>query len=144
MSSSFKIGHAVASHDGARWATRIDAGGHQLVSDEPPPAGADAGPGPFSIMVAALAACTSITLRMYAERKGWDVAGLGVTTTFWRGDDGAERVERVVTVSATTPSDQQTRLAEIADKTPVTLVMAPAVRIDTPFRQVLSPAPLPR
>ena len=58
--------------DGAPYATRIIAGRHTLTADEPVAAGgADAGPAPFAYLLSGLIACTAITLRMYADRKGW-------------------------------------------------------------------------
>jgi putative redox protein len=55
----------------ARYAQDIHVGTHVLVADEPEPRGGiDAGPRPYEILLAALGACTSITLRMYAEKKG--------------------------------------------------------------------------
>ncbi|MDB5448707.1 MAG: osmotically inducible protein, partial [Phenylobacterium sp.] len=60
----------------ARYRMQLDAGGHRLVADEPAAnGGADAGPSPFLMVLAGLAACTGITLRMYAERHGWTDVG---------------------------------------------------------------------
>ena len=56
------------------YATQIVAGGHSLNSDEPADnGGKNAGPAPYDLLLASLSACTAITLRMYAERKGWDL-----------------------------------------------------------------------
>jgi putative redox protein len=58
----------------ANYAVTIDAGSHTVLSDEPASRGGGArGPTPSDLLLASLAACTAITLRMYAERKGWDL-----------------------------------------------------------------------
>ena len=57
----------------ARYVQDIESGAHRLRSDEPAfRGGTDAGPAPYDLLLAALGSCTSITLRMYAERKGWE------------------------------------------------------------------------
>jgi putative redox protein len=113
----------------------IRAGRHRLVADEGPEVGgADEGPGPFPLLLAALVQCTSATLRMYAERKGWDLGEIRVRARLLRtgtGDAAVERIERVVTVSADLSDDQRRRLGEIADRTPVTRTLRRGVVIDT-------------
>ena len=49
----------------------ITAGRHRLVADEPMPIGNNKGPNPYDLLLAALGSCTSMTVRMYANRKGW-------------------------------------------------------------------------
>ena len=59
---------------GVDYAHRIRAGHHELVADEPAALGGQGtGPAPFDLYLASLSACTAITLRMYAERKGWSL-----------------------------------------------------------------------
>jgi len=109
----------------------IRAGHHTLVADEPASnGGADAGPSPFSFLLSGLAACTAITLRMYADRKGWSLGPLQVDARIFR-DAGGEgyHIERVIRPGAPLTDEQKKRLAEIADKTPVTR----AVRGGTPI-----------
>jgi putative redox protein len=111
----------------------IRVGHHTIVADEPPSnGGADAGPSPFSLLLASVAACTSITLRMYADRKGWALGTVKVDVRIFRDGD-AVRIDRVVRLSGQVTGEQKQRLAEIADKTPVTKVLLKGVTIATTF-----------
>src|SRR5215471_18734435 len=100
----------------------IRAGHHTVVSDEPKTnGGQDAGPSPFGLVLSGLAACTSITLRMYADRKGWTLGTVHVDARIFRDAEGdGLRIERVLRFGAPLSEEQKQRLAEIADKTPVT------------------------
>ena len=63
---------AVITSTPIHYAHSVTVNGHALVVDEPDKLGGkNAGPAPFDLYLASLAACTAITLRMYAERKGW-------------------------------------------------------------------------
>ena len=69
----------VRSVPGERFTQEVEAGKHRLVGDEPESyGGSDRGPGPYDYLLAALGTCTSMTLRMYAERKGWALEGVEV------------------------------------------------------------------
>ena len=73
------VAHATAHIGERNYQVDIEAGRHRLSADEPPAlGGADAGPAPFQLLLSALGACTTITLRMYAQRKGWDLNGVDV------------------------------------------------------------------
>jgi putative redox protein len=116
----------------AGYAQQIHAGPHRLVSDEPESSGGTGtGATPYSLLLAGLGACTSITLRMYAGRKGWDLGTIHLQLRMLRGKDGAERIERQIRFGAALTAEQQARLAEIADKTPVTKTIAAGTRIET-------------
>jgi putative redox protein len=116
----------------AGYAVRMTAGSHELSSDEPVSAGGgDTGPAPYEVLLAALAACTSITLRMYADRKGWPLGQISVDVRFLRDAHGAEKVERHVSFSETLPEEQRARLAEISEKTPVTKTLKQGLTIVT-------------
>ena len=67
-----------AKQGGAPYQVEIEAGGHAILADEPPAnGGGGKGPDPFDLVLSGLAACTLITLRMYAERKAW--AGFSIS-----------------------------------------------------------------
>lgn len=110
----------------------IRIGRHALVADEPRSLGGqDAGPPPFGILLAALGACTSATLKMYAEHKGWPLASLDVGLRYVRSPgQGGDRIERSLAIEGL-DDDQRARLADVAERTPVTLVLKGGVTIDT-------------
>lgn len=119
----------------AKYVQTIRAGHHTLTADEPAGlGGGDAGPAPYSLFLSALVACTSITLRMYADRKGWELGRVHVDAVFVRDGD-AERIERTILVSPSLTDEQRTRLGEIAEKTPVTKTIKRGTPITT---QVIS------
>lgn len=125
---------AVTSATAPHWRAELRAGAHHLVADEPAAnGGSDAGPTPFGLLLSGLAACTAITLRMYAERKGWTVAAIEVDVRYDMDDDGQPSIIRTITVPTDLPADHRDRLAGIAERTPVTL----AVRAGTPITTTL-------
>ena len=96
-------------------------GGHKLVFDEPQEQGGDdAGPSPTRTVAAALAACTAITVEMYAEHKDWELGAVEVDVEYSYGRASTMQ-DIVVTLRVPTPIDdeQRTRLLEIAGKCPV-------------------------
>ena len=112
------------------YGVRIDAGGHALRGDEPVDhGGADSGPTPFGLLLSGLGACTVITLRMYAERQGWPLAGVDVTLTYIVKDQNTRWIDRLIALHGA-DDDQRAKLAEIAERTPVTK----AVRAGTEIR----------
>jgi putative redox protein len=112
-------------------AQRIKVGHHVLAADEPTShGGGDTGASPTGMLLAALAACTSITLRMYADRKTWALGTVHVDLKLTRAGT-AERIDRVIRFGAALAPDQVARLLEIADKTPVTKMLKAGVSIAT-------------
>ncbi len=113
------------------YAVSITAGRHALTADEPTAdGGGDTGPTPPELLCAALCACTSITLRMYAKCKGWHLRALHVDVDFVQ-DERETAMTRRVTVEGDLDSQQRARLADIAERTPVTLTLKRGVRITT-------------
>jgi putative redox protein len=120
--------HALLSE--TRYATAVEVSGFKLVVDEPVPrGGASHGPAPYDLLLASLGACTAITLKMYAERKQWSLVKFGVDVRLVRDTEGA-RIERMLDVPGANEK-QRERLAEIAERTPVTLTLKAGIPIHT-------------
>jgi putative redox protein len=126
------MAHAKASIGTVDYATAITTGHHhQLTVDEGPELGGkDAGPAPYDLLTSALGACTVITLRMYAERKQWPVTNIQADIHFKRGADKVESIDRVLHIEGA-DAEQKKRMAEIAEKTPVTLTLKRSLEIRT-------------
>ncbi|HZZ90652.1 MAG TPA: OsmC family protein [Caulobacteraceae bacterium] len=116
---------------------RVDmsVAGHDLVGDEPPDnGGQNVGAAPFDYVLAGLAACTLITLRMYAERKNW--AGFDISAQLrHRVEDRVHQIQRDVEVSGVPDDAGLERLRDIVERTPVTLALKPGFTISTVIRQ---------
>jgi putative redox protein len=109
----------------------IAAGNHTLIADEPREAGSsDAGPDPYSLLLAALGACTAMTLQIYARRKEWPLERVEVSLRHSRihaedcGDcatkEGSlDRIERYISLTGQLTDEQKARLLEIAQHCPV-------------------------
>lgn len=121
----------VGEADAPNYVQKIQAEKHALLADEHAAlGGADAGPNPFAYLLSGLGACTSITLRMYARRKGWRLGGVTVRLKLFREETGL-RVEREVAVGGELDDDQRARLADICERTPVTLALKSGMEIRT-------------
>ena len=119
----------------AKYRVDLRVGRHQLIADEPAAAaGGDLGPAPFGLLLSALAACTATTLRMYAEHNGWDLTTIEVDARYNADDDDRRTIERTITVPADLTIDQHQRLADVAERTPVTLLIRSGTSINTTFK----------
>ncbi len=119
----------------------ITSGRHRLVADEPVEAGGgDAGPDPYALLLAALGACTSMTLRLYARRKGWPLEAVTVELEHAKVhaqdcvdcENEASRVDQVrrrVRLHGPLDAVQVARLAEIARRCPVHKTLVAGVRV---------------
>ena len=113
----------------------VSAGRHTLVADEPQAMGGDdAGLAPFDFLLAALGSCTSITLRMYAQRKNLPLTHVSVALTHEKIDvDGrkVDRIERNITLIGELSVEQRERLLEIANKCPMYRTLQSDIKIDS-------------
>lgn len=116
----------------ARYPVALRAGDHDLAADEGAAlGGGDSAPAPFELLSASLVACTAITLRMYADHKGWPVEAIEVDVHYVKTGDEPARIERTLSVQGALDPDQRARLADIAERTPVTLAIKGGVPITT-------------
>lgn len=121
----------VASIGRDTYSTKLSTNKHSLIADEPPEnGGTDAGPAPGDFMRMALASCTAITLRMYADRKKWDVDHIDVRVNSERTDyKTVFKCEIKITGNIT--DEQRARLEDIAHKCPVHNVLSHPIEVDT-------------
>ena len=129
--------------DGVAFAQEIFAGSHKLAADEPVSAGGTgSGPGPYEFLLAALGSCTSITVTMYARRKGWPLSELTVWLrhTKVHATDCADcdsreaiidRITRCLRFGGPLTDEQRQRLLEIANKCPVQGTLTSKINITT-------------
>lgn len=126
-----------------RYTQRIAAGRHILTADEPASVGGnDAGPSPYDLLLAGLGACTTMTARMYAERKGLALESTSVTLRHERihardcedceSKTGMlDHIERVVTLAGDLSDEERARLLEIVDRCPVHRTLTSEVHVHT-------------
>jgi putative redox protein len=128
------LAHAAGSIDPTPYRVNIRTGKHEFTADEPAAlGGGDVGPSPLGLLVSALAACTANTLRMYAEHKGWELPAIDVDVRYHVDNEG-RGIERVITIPADVPAEQRQRLADVAERTPVTLAVGAGTTITTTLR----------
>ena len=123
-----------------KYANLVRVGRHLLHADEPLEAGGtDTGPSPYGYLTAALGACTSMTLRMYADRKEWPLDHVAVTLRHEKKHaedceeckDKLDHIYRTIRVEGDLDDAQRARLLEIADKCPVHRTLTSRIVIDT-------------
>jgi putative redox protein len=116
---------------GGKFRQTVSVGGHAIPADEPKDAGGDdAGPTPHELLLSALGACTSMTIGVYAQRKGWTLRGVKVTVSGDHQRD-AYAIKRDIVVDGDLDDEQRARLLEIANKCPVHRTLSGTIRIDS-------------
>jgi putative redox protein len=123
-------------------AQEIVARDHRWKADEPAPFGTDIGPSPYELLLASLGACTSMTLRLYAQRKGMDLQRITVRLKHYRihAEDCLEcetkegmldRIDREIQLTGNLDEAQKQRLLEIAERCPVHRTLTSEINIRT-------------
>jgi len=127
-----RIASALVTSTGPNYTQSIETGGFRFLADETRGAGGqNAGPAPYDLLLAGLGACTAITLKMYADRKGWDIGALKVSLTLSKDADGGTFIDRTLDSDATLDDGQWLKLLDIASKTPVTKTLLAGASITT-------------
>lgn len=107
------------------------SGPHHSLADEPKEVGGDdSGPGPFDHVLAGLGACTSMTIKMFADRKAWPLESVRVDLSIHKGDDGY-RLTRSIRLEGALSDEQRTRLLDIANKCPVHKMLTGKIEIES-------------
>ncbi|MEX1011929.1 MAG: OsmC family protein [Balneolaceae bacterium] len=121
--------------------TVLTAGPHEIIADEPERSGGkNLGPDPYDLLLMSLGTCSVVTLRMYAERKGWPLEDIYVELRHFRdhasdcddcSDPGKkiDKIEKEFIFRGELTEEQKTRLLEIADKCPVNRTLKGEVEV---------------
>jgi len=129
------------------YTSQVTTGSHELLADEPASVGGDdKGPSPYEFLLASLGACTTMTLRMYADRKGWPLPTVTVELNHHRvhakdcedcesADGMVSRIDRRLTIEGDYTDEQRRRLFEIAEKCPVHKTLTGEVKVDTTLEE---------
>lgn len=122
---------------------QISAGGHRLLADEPLDlGGTDTGPNPYDLLLASLGACTSMTLRMYADRKAYSLTGIQVRLRHQKihaqdckscetQSGMVDRIEREIHLEGNLSEEQRQRLLQISERCPVARTLQSEISIET-------------
>jgi putative redox protein len=135
----------VAESGAGTYTQDIIAGGHRLIADEPRPFGDDAGPSPYDLLLSALGACTSMTVRMYADKKGLPLEQVRVSLRHSRihAKDCAvcetklgmiDHIDRDIELIGDLDADQRDKLLAIAERCPVHRTLTSTVHVTTSLK----------
>lgn len=133
----------VETDRGGPFVQELTLGQHRMVADEPVTVGGDdEGPSPYQLLLAALGTCTSMTIKMYADRKQWPLERVRVTLAHdkiyakdcedCQSKEGKiDKITRRIELVGALDDEQRARLLEIADKCPVHRTLKSEIKIDT-------------
>ncbi|HLY70842.1 MAG TPA: OsmC family protein [Puia sp.] len=117
----------------AHYKTIISNGRHESIADEPENnGGTDFGFEPVEILCSSLAACTCITLQMYAERKKWNLTGVKTRVMLTGNDEkNISNIQREIELTGDFSDEQRERLLHVANHCPVHKILRSSIEIET-------------
>lgn len=122
----------ISSHfEGTNYTTAIQSNDHQITADEPiKDGGQNAGFNPYELVLAGLAACTTATMKMYADRKQWKIEKIDVQLSM-QAENGVQHIKREITLIGDLDEEQRKRMLAIAEKCPVHKMLTSVNQIAT-------------
>jgi putative redox protein len=121
----------VASIGSVDYQVSLEDGTHTWLGDEPESVGGgDSGPTPDSLLLSSLGTCTSITLKMYAKRKGWQLDAVRVELSMTTGAEGTT-ITRNIHLEGELSGEQRERLLQIANACPLHKILTHPIEINT-------------
>ncbi|MEI6091112.1 MAG: OsmC family protein [bacterium] len=125
------MAHIKAKIGKEHYITEIVAGNNMIISDEPVSEGGNGeGFSPFYLLAASLGSCTAITLRMYADKKGWDLESCEVNIAFDQ-ENGTSVFKKDILLIGDLNDEQKQRLLMIADKCFIHKILTNSIEINT-------------
>ena len=132
----------IAKIDRSKYRTTISTREHTIIGDEPQPYGTDLGPTPYDFLLMSLGSCVAMTLRMYADRKKWDLAEVEVHLSQKRvhakdcenceSEEGyVHIIDKNIKLEGNLTEEQRNRLLEISDRCPVNRTLLNEIKINT-------------
>ncbi|WP_298146573.1 OsmC family protein [Flavobacterium sp.] len=117
--------------EGSNYATVISNGKHQIINDEPiEDGGQDKGLNPYELILAGLATCTTATVKMYADRKGWKIGKMSITAIL-EENNVSRIIKTTIEITGNITEEQKSRLLLIAKKCPVHKLLSAGNQIET-------------
>lgn len=125
---------AITELDRSHYKTKVYAGGHFIYSDEPESiGGTNEGMTPGALLLASLGSCTAITVRMYADRKQYNLDGIKVELAICNEKDMSKEttITRKIELTGNLTDEEHQRLMQIADKCPIHKILRNPIKIET-------------
>ncbi|PTS96144.1 osmotically inducible protein OsmC [Pedobacter sp. HMWF019] len=125
---------AVTELDRSHYKTKVYSGGHFIYSDEPEAmGGTDEGMSPAALLLASLGSCTAITIRMYADRKQYNLDTIKIDLAICSEDqmDKSTIITRTIEFTGQLSEEEKARLMQIADKCPIHKILSNPIKIET-------------